>query len=460
MMLSSPASVEDAKRLVTARNASRITVAVCDLQGQLRGKSMSPEKFLSALEHGFSLPPVLAVADFTDVIHPVQVNDTLTEMGDGVAVIAPETLREIPWAASESNMFFLGEMSGEDADLDPRAIYRRVEQRARSLGFQPMHACEYEFSLLREDSDSLHRKGFRNLEPATREPDLYGICRMAHWSEFWDEYTGVLDCLGVKLETCHGELSPGALEAVIRHARGVRAADDAVVFKTFSRAFARRRGMTLTFMARISHECAGHSGHVHISLADNNGENAFHDKADPSGMSSTFRQFIGGLQRSLPELALMLLPNVNSFRRLGESGWSCDSRACLWGRNNRSVPLRVIPEGPWRTHLEVRLPGADANPYLVLACVLAGGLWGVNEGIEPLDPFSGNAFRYTGELPAKISLPRHFHEAVDRFHDSVLAQEMFGQQFVRVFSETRAAQAKEFSDKVSEWELRRFLELA
>ncbi len=459
-MSSNPASLEDVTKFIDERDASRVTVAVCDLQGQLRGKSFSREKFLSALERGFSLPPVLAVTDFGDVIRDVQVNDTLTHMGDGIARIIPDSAREIPWAGSGRNLLFLAEMSGGDAQLDPRALYRAVEARAGALGHRPMHACEYEFSLYREDHESVHRKGYRDLTPVRHEPDLYGIWRQSGAAEFWEDFTGVMKRLDVGLDACHGELSAGAYEAVISHECGVRAGDSAAVFKAFSKSFAQRHGLLLTFMARVSHQAAGHSGHVHISLTDAAGASAFYDDKGEHGMSDVFAAFIGGLQRCIPELALMLLPNVNSFRRLGESGWSFDARACRWGVDNRTVALRVVPEGPWRTHLEVRIPGADANPYLALACILAAGIWGLQHRAAPGDPYAGNAFRDAGDAPEEISLPRNFDAAVDRFRNSTLARELFGEQFVRVFAETRAAQAEEFRGKVSEWELRRFLESA
>lgn len=451
---------DDVLKLIESRNIARVYTAVCDLQGQLRGKSVSREKFLGFLERGFAATPILAAADFTDVIHPVVINDAATRMGEGLARVVPESGREIPWEAPDRNLIFLAEMADEAAAIDPRAIYRRCEDRARAGGLRPMHACEYECTLLRETHDTVHAKRFRDLELAAKDANLYGIWRQSADAEFWRTFVSDMERLGIDIDACHWELSPGAMEAVMHYAEGVRAADNAIVFKAFAKAFARRKGMLLTFMARFSHATAGHSGHVHISLRDGQGTPVFFDPGAEHNMSRVFRRFIGGLQDALPELALMLLPNINSFRRFGPEAWSFDPRWCLWGIDNRTVPLRVIPGGPGELHLEVRIPGADANPYLALACVLAAGLRGIEQGLEPTEPFAGSAFPSRRKFPRRLALPQHFAAAIERFRHSRLARELFGSEFVRVFAETRASQEHEFRDKVSEWELRRFLELA
>jgi glutamine synthetase len=451
---------EDLRTALETSQASRVYVAVCDLQGQLRGKSISRDKFLSALDKGISFPPILPAADFTDVVHPVALDAAASRLGDGIARIFPETRREIPWERPDCNQLFLCEMSGSGAATDPRALYRRIEERASTLGLVPLHACEYECTLLNETHESVHEKDFRDLRFADNDAALYGLWRHSARSEFWTDFVTAMQHMGIDIEACHWELAAGAIEAVMRRDAGVRAADNAAIYRAFARSFARRRGMMLTFMARLSHLTAGHSGHVHISLRDRAGTPVFHEAGAEGNMSRTFLQFIGGLQALLPELLLMLLPNVNSWRRLGESAWSFDPRWCRWGVDNRSVPLRVMPGAADDLHLEVRIPGADANPYLALACVLAAGLWGIENGARPTAPQQGNAFRSRRRGAARHRLPQSFPEAIARFRASRRARELFGSEFVRVFAETRAAQELEFREKVSEWELRRFLELA
>jgi glutamine synthetase len=444
--------------LLAARNARRVYLAVCDLQGQLRGKSVSIDKFHRYLEKGFPVPPILGATDFTDVVHPVFLYPEAERLGDGLARVATDTAREIPWEPVDANLLFLAEMVDTSRAWDPRALYRQIEDTATAAGLRALQAIEYECSLLRETHESVHAKSFRDLQPVSRDAALYGLARHSAQAEFWNDLVTTLEHLGIHVDACHWELAPAAVEVVIRCEEGVRAADQAVLCKTFAKSFAQRRGLMLTFMARLSHLVAGHSGHVHISLLDADGTPAFFDAGREHNMSLRFLHFIGGLQRLLPELALMLLPNVNSWRRLDESAWSFDARWCRWGIDNRSAALRVMPGDAQDLHLECRIPGADANPYLALACVLAAGLYGIDQKIDPTEPVAGNAFKSTKRMPRRFALPETFAEAIQRFKRSRFARDVFGDEFVRVFAETRACQEREFRNKVSEWELRRFLE--
>jgi glutamine synthetase len=454
------ASREDALRLIESKPVRRVYVGVCDIQGQLRAKSTPVAKFRAMLEKGLTMPPILPATDFTDVVHPVRLDADAARLGDGPARIVPETCRAIPWEPADANLLFLAELTGEAQAFDPRALYRRVEARANEQGFRPLHACEYEATLLRETHESVHAKSFRDLEPFTRDSNLYGLARHSAQSEFWTELVSLMEHLGIPMEECHWELAPGAVEVVMDAVQGVRAADNAAIYKCFAKSFAARRGLMLSFMARLSHEIAGNSGHVHISLLNREGVPVFFDASREHNLGETAGRFIGGLQRFLPELALMLLPNVNSWRRLDESSWSFDPRFCSWAIDNRSAPIRVLPGDARVLHLECRIPGADANPYLALACVLAAGLRGIEQGIEPTDPVEGNTFGRKIKLPKRCALPQTMAEAIERFRGSRFAREAFGAEFVRVFAETRAAQEREFRNKVSEWELRRFLELS
>jgi len=454
------ASREDVLRLIESKPVRRVYVGVCDLQGQLRAKSTPIEKFRKMLEKGLTMPPILPATDFTDVLHPVPLDADAARLGDGPARLVPESCRAIPWEPADANLLFLAELTGAAEDFDPRAQYRRIESRAYELGFRPLHAVEYEATLLRETHDTVHAKGFRDVQPFTRDSNLYGLARHSAQSEFWAELLAVMEHLGIPMEECHWELAPGAIEVVMDAIEGVRAADNAAIYKCFARSFAARRGLMLSFMARVSHEIAGNSGHVHISLLNREGVPVFFDASREFNLSTACRRFIGGLQALLPELALMLLPNVNSWRRLEESSWSFDPRFCTWAIDNRSAPIRVLPGDARLLHVECRIPGADANPYLALAAVLAAGLHGIEHGIEPTDPMEGNAFVKNLKMPKRYALPQTINEAIARFRASKFAAERFGAEFVRVFSETRAAQEREFRGKVSEWELRRFLELS
>ncbi|HEY7840473.1 MAG TPA: hypothetical protein VIC61_02800, partial [Gammaproteobacteria bacterium] len=204
------ASRADALRLIESKQVRRVYVAVCDLQGQLRAKSTPVAKFRAMLEKGLTMPPILPATDFTDVIHPVRLDADAARHGDGPARVVPETCRAIPWEAADANLLFLAELTGPAENFDPRAQYRRIEARANELGFRPLHAVEYEATLLRETHDSAHAKNFRDLELFTRDSNLYGLARHSAESGFWTDLVSLMEHLGIPMEECHWELAPAA----------------------------------------------------------------------------------------------------------------------------------------------------------------------------------------------------------------------------------------------------------
>ena len=364
-------------RSLRERGVVSVVMALCDLAGQLRGKTLTLEKFCAGLAQGIAFPPIFPVTDFADVVMPVHVNAALDRLGDGRAQAVPDTCRDLPWTGTAPAVLFLAEMTGAEAQWDPRALYRAVLERAARFGVEPYQAVEYEFTLLQESHDTVHARQFRDLLPLGRQSDLYGVWQMLAQAEFWAELQAALIQAGIPVEAMHPEFGPGTHEIIMAPAPGVRAADNAAIFRALVKAHAARAGLLATFMARWSGSAPGNSGHIHLSLRDREGRAAFHDASRPGQLSAAGLHFIGGLQRWLPELQLMLLPTVNSFRRYGAGAWSFDPRWCLWGVDNRTTAIRVMPGAAEQLHLEVRLPGADANPYLALGAVLAAGLRGM-----------------------------------------------------------------------------------
>ena len=450
-------TVEDARRIVEERNADHVNVAVTDMHGLLRGKYMHKDKFLSSLEGGFGLPPLIFALDHTDAILEVPgLADASSGFPDGVARILPETCREIPWEPATRNLFFLAEMAGEDEAICPRAIYRRVEARARDMGFRPLHALEPEFTLFNETATSAYDKGYRDLQISSPHKAYEVLFRQQVRSEFHNDLMDTFKVLDVPLYGVHEEMGPGFMEASLVHDEGVAAGDKAVIFKNFAKTVAQRRGLLLTFMARWTNQADGQSGHIHISLHGKDGEPVFHDQAGERNTSTTMRHFLGGMQKLMPELLLLLAPNINSFKRFVPGIFA--PIAATWGWENRTCALRVIPGSPQSQRIECRTPGADANPYLSLACLLGAGLHGVEHEIEPSPPSFGNV--YGQEIAREHRFPGSFREGIDRFADSRVARELFGERFVEVFAASRDSQEREFRTFVTDAELLRFFEFS
>ncbi len=454
-------TADDVCCLVEERNVDYATIAMVDYAGQLRGKYISKDKLLSVLAKGYGIPPVSLVLDYTDVILEAPGLSTGDlSFHDGTCCIVPKTCREIPWESSTRNLLFLTEFTGEDAHLDSRYVYKRVAAKADEMGFIPVHACEFEFTLFNETSKSAYEKGYKELSIATYFKTYGLLVRQEVWTEFYSALMDMCRVMDIPVETFHEEMGDGFMEASLAYDEGIAAADQATIFKTFAKALAQRQEMMMTFMARWTNNADGQSGHVHISLRDKAGTGVFYDPLQPDNhnMSETMRHFLGGMQRLMPELLLMLAPNINSYKRFLPDLFS--PVAATWGWQNRTCALRVIPGSEKSQRIECRTPGADTNPYLSLACLLGAGLYGVEHKLEPSEPEPGNVYDKLDQIPAQYRFPTSFAQAIDRYRHSEVAKALFGERFVEAFAASRQSQLKEFAGIVTDAELRRFFEFA
>ncbi len=324
------------------------------------------------------------------------------------------------------------------------------------MGFATSAALEYEFFLFEETPDSVREKGYRDLKPLTPGYFGYSVLRSSVHAEFYRELLDTCRAMDMALEGLHTETGPGVLEAAITVDDALRAADKAVLFKTFTKVIAQRRGLMATFMAKWSNSWPGQSGHIHLSLKDRaTGRPAFNDADGERGMSGTMRHFIGGQQKLMPEILAMVASTVNSYSRLIPGFWAPTS--ATWGVENRTTALRAIPGSPSAQRVEYRIAAADANPYIALAAALASGLWGIANKVEPEAPVAGNAYELAAS-PA-LDLPRTLWEAAQRLKGSKVARSLFGDVFVDHFAATREWEEREFRKHITDWELARYFEI-
>jgi glutamine synthetase len=323
------------------------------------------------------------------------------------------------------------------------------------MGFAASAALEYEFFLFDETPESVRAKGYRDLKPLTPGYFGYSVLRSSVHAEIYDELLSTCRSMDMALEGLHTETGPGVLEAAIGVDTALRAADKAVLFKTFAKVLAQRRGLMATFMAKWSPNWPGQSGHIHLSLKGADGRPAFHDEAAPHRMSETMRHFVGGQQKLLPALLAMIASTVNSYSRLIPGFWAPTS--ATWGVENRTTALRVIPGSPSAQRVEVRIAAADANPYIALAASLGAGLWGIENKVEPDEPVQGNAYALP-DLP-DFALPRTLWEAAQALKASAEARALFGDAFVDHFAATREWEEREFRRHITDWELARYFEI-
>ncbi|MBV9260498.1 MAG: glutamine synthetase [Pseudolabrys sp.] len=445
----------EVRRYVESSDLAHVKVGVADIDGVLRGKYLSRDKFLSVLPKNFGFCDVIVGWDSNDQLYDnVNYTGWHTAYPDALARVVPETGRAMPF---EKNVpFFLAELIGKAEAICPRGLLRRVLAKADALGFRVSSAFEYEFFVFAETPDSVRTKGYRDLKPLTPGYFGYSVLRSSVHAELYDELLSMCRAMDMPLEGLHTETGPGVLEAAIAVDDAMRAADKAVLFKTFTKVLAQRRGLMATFMAKWSSNWPGQSGHIHLSLRSNKDDKpAFYAEDGKQNISATMRHFIGGQQKLMPSILAMVASTVNSYSRLVPGFWAPTS--ATWGIENRTTALRAIPGSASSQRVEYRIAAADANPYIALAAALGSGLWGIENKIEPSSPVGGNAYALPAEAGA--DLPATLWEAAQRLRACKEARELFGDDFVEHFAATREWEEREFRKHVTDWELARYFEI-
>jgi len=444
----------DIEQYIKQQHIEHVKVGVFDIDGIMRGKYMSANKFLSALNKGFGFCDVVLGWDSADRLYDnVDFTGWHTGYPDADVTLLPETCRRMP--LEHNGLFLLGEFSGKAANLCPRGLLKRVLKRFEDKQIQPMCGFEYEFFVFNETPQSIRDKQFSNLTPLAPAEFGYSVIRNSVDSDIYLMLLQLGRDMEFEIEGLHEETGPGVLEAAIAYDTALSAADKAALFKTFSKIALQKHGKLATFMARWSPDFPGQSGHIHISLADSNGDNLFYQADKPNGMSDAMRHFIGGQQKLMPEMLAMIAPNINSYRRLIPGFWAPTEASV--GVDNRTCAIRIIPGSNSSQRLEFRIAAADANPYIILSAALASGLWGIENKVEPEAMVTGNA--YEQDFPDHLKLANNLWDAAQRLKASDVAREYFGDEFVEHYAATREWEVREFQKHISQWELNRYFEI-
>lgn len=444
----------DARAIIEERNLTHVKVGVFDIDGIMRGKYISRAKFLSALQSGFGFCNVVLGWDCQDQLYDnVRFTGWHTGYPDAPVRILPQSCRPLPFEGD--GLLFLGEFAEAAEQVCPRALLRRVLERASRMGFDVYSGLEYEVFFFDETAQSVRAKHYRDLKPMAPGWFGYSMIRNSVAADFYRQILATAEAMDFGIEGLHEETGPGVIEAAITVDKAIAAADKAALFKTFIKVLAQRNNMMATFMAKWSRDWPGQSGHIHLSLQGADGKSAFYDAAQPHSMSTTMRHFVGGQQKLMPELLAMVSPTINSYTRLVPGFWAPTDSA--WGVENRTCALRVIPGSAKSQRVEYRVAAADANPYIALSAAIASGLWGIENGVEPEPAVTGNA--YDRKLPERLALPRSLWEAAQRLKKSKMARDWFGDAFVDHYVATREWEEREFRKHITDWELARYFEI-
>jgi glutamine synthetase len=448
---------EEIIEYVQAHPSGKVKVAFADIDGVLRGKYISTEKFLSITKNGSGFCDVIFGWDAADLAYDnVKYTGWHTGYPDAPARIDLSTFRKIPW---ENDIpFFLGDLvdnNNNPAYVCPRQLVKKIIAEADTAGYKPYFAQEFEWFNFKETPQSAAEKNFRNLTPLTPGMFGYSILRSTLSNPFFTDLFELLKKFDVPIEGLHTETGPGVLEAAIEYAGMAAAADRAVLFKTAVKEIAYRHNIMATFMAKISESLPGCGGHVHQSLRDRSGKkNLFFDNTDEHKMSALLKSYLAGQLYCLPFLLPMYAPTVNSYKRLVEGAWA--PTTLTWGVDNRTVAIRVLCGGEKSSRIETRVIGSDANPYLAMAAALASGLYGINQKMNlSQPPTKGNGYREF----SYGTLPTNLYDATQLMKKSDVAKSILGNDFVEHFTQTRDWEWRQSLKAVTDWEFKRYFEI-
>jgi glutamine synthetase len=353
-------------------------------------------------------------------------------------------------------MICLADFSESEAsEVCPRSILKKVLKKVNDIGYNASAAMEFEFFMFNETPKSLRDKNYNNLEPMTPGNFGYSILRNSTHADLYHKLMDTFEKMNIPIEGMHTETGPGVMEAAIEYTDALRAADNGILFKTFTKVLAQQYDMVASFMAKWSADYPGQSGHIHISLQGQDGKSVFYDENKPQKMSDEMRWFIGGQQKLMPEVLAMVASTCNSYTRLVPGFWAPTDAS--WGLDNRTCALRAIVGTEKSQRIEYRVSAADINPYLALSAAIGTGTWGIENRIEPTNPVEGNA--YDVNMPKKFQLPRTLTQAAEKFKASKIARDIFGDAFVDHFAYTRIWEDEQQRAAITDWQLKRYFEI-
>ncbi|MEO1190601.1 MAG: glutamine synthetase [Pseudomonadota bacterium] len=429
------------------RGATHLHVGLFDSDAVFRHKRVDAIKAGKLASQGYP---------FCDVLYRWDTAEELFHQGtfqDEPARLDLDSLRGYPFA--DRAAVCIADFEPPFGERSARNALQRQLDKAAAQGLTLQAAFEFEFSLLQETPDSLRAKDFAQLEPFAKANRTYSLQTAALYEDLLQGLEDCMETLGVTLDALHTELGPGCLEAPLRYTQGMKAADDAALFKNFAKAYFLRQGIMAAFLSKLSPDLPGQSGHVHLSLLDGAGRPLFHDASAPDGLSQQARHFIGGLLALLPEGLALCSHTVNAYKRLVPGTWAPVYAA--WGVQNRSAAVRVINDSPEATRVEFRVPSSDCNPHAALALALGAGLWGMENRIEP--PAARDDDCYATPAPPGSAFPATLAEAAQRLEASSLARQILGAAFIDSWAEGRRHEAAAYATQVTPWEIKRYLEV-
>jgi glutamine synthetase len=440
---------------VDAGEIDTVVVAMTDMQGRLIGKRFQAEFFLAAAHQETHGCDYLLANDID--MEPVPGYAAASwDKGYGDFILKPDltTLRRTPWLAGTAVVLAdILDHHHHDIRHSPRAILKQQIARLAERKMWAMCASELEFYLFDETFASARAKRYQELQTAGFYIEDYHILQTTKEEGVMRAVRNGLHGAGIAVENSKGEWGPGQEEINVRFASALEMADAHVILKNAIKEIAHLQGKSVTFMAKWRYDLAGSSSHIHMSLWDEAAEKSlFADAKSEYGMSDLMRSFVAGQLKYARDITWFLAPYVNSYKRF-QVGTFAPTKI-VWSRDNRTAGFRLCGEGTKSIRIECRIGGADLNPYLAFAALIAAGLAGIDEKLVLEKPFSGDA--YTGEGIAEV--PKTLRQARQCMAESELLCAAFGEAVLTHYVHTADWEQFEYDRRVTDWELMRGFE--
>ncbi len=444
-------ALEQLRAQIGRGEVDTVVVAFTDMQGRLQGKRLHAQFFLdTVLDEGTEgCNYLLAVDVDMNTVEGYAISSWARGYGDMEFALDLDTLRPVPWLPAtvmvQCDLTWLDDAHSPVVQ-SPRQVLQAQVDRAAERGWTAFAGTELEFIVFDDTYEQAWDARYRDLTPSNQYNVDYSLLGTTRVEPLLRDLRNHMFASGLTVESAKGECNLGQHEIAFRFDEVVRTADNHSVYKNGAKEIASLHGKALSFMAKFD-EREGNSCHIHMSLRGNDGSVVF---ADDDGPTDLFRQFVAGVQTTLGDFTLLYAPNVNSYKRFQPGSFA--PTAVAWGWDNRTCALRAVGHGAG-LRIENRLPGGDVNPYLGLAAMLAGGLYGIEHELELEDPLEGNAYESD-----KAHVPHTLLEAREAFAASPIAREVFGDQVVDHYLNYADVELKAFNAAVTDWELMRGFE--
>lgn len=444
------------REAVASGEIDTVITCIVDMQGRLQGKRFHARHFLdSAWEETHCCNYLLATDMDMTTVQGYRATSWAAGYGDYVMKPDLATLRRLPWLEGTAMVMcdVLDHHTHQPVPHSPRAILKAQVDRARAMGFDCAMATELEFYLFEQEFTELFDEGYRTITPIARHNVDYAIFGTAREEPVMRAIRNGLWDAGVPIECSKGEADAGQEEVNARYSDALDTADMHAIIKMGVKEIAMHHGASATFMAKYDHRKAGSSSHVHQSLWQD-GKPAFRDETDPHGMSAVMKSYLAGQLAHAEEITYFLAPYVNSYKRF-VVGMFAPTKA-VWSLDNRTAGFRVCGEGTKSIRVECRIGGADLNPYLACAALLAAGLDGIAQKMD-LEPAVAGDIYQAGRVR---EIPKTLGAAAEAMAGSDWLRAAFGSEVIDHYHRAALWELEEQNRIVTDWELKRGFERA